>query len=56
MTVQPEGIPLSPVDQSFIDEALVKVPEDETPFNQSSVQLGTGILVAKHVTLLRFSQ
>ncbi len=56
MTVQPEGIPLIPVVQLFIVDALVNVPEEETPDNQFFVQLVAEISVAKQVILLRFVQ
>ena len=52
-TVQPVGIPLTPVGQFDMLAAFVKVPVEETPLTQLEVPL-IPKSVAKHVILLMF--
>ena len=48
VTVQPDGIPFSPVGQLDIDDAFTNVPDDETSSSQTLVQSVADILVARH--------
>ena len=53
-TVQPDGIPLTPVGHEVMDAALVKVPDAATPLTQF-LQLLVPV-VARHFIELRFVQ
>ena len=52
-TVQPTGIPLTPVDHST-PAALLNVPVSATPDNHPAVQFVADISVARQVTFCKF--
>lgn len=54
-TVQPDGIPFTPVVQSLIEAVFVNVPEAATLSNHSEVQSVADISVARHLIEVRFS-
>lgn len=55
-TVQPSGIPLSPLDQSFINEFFLNVPFEDTDESQFVVQSFALILVALHLIKINDEQ
>ena len=55
-TVQLVGIPLTPVDQLFILEALTNVPDDDTSTTQLDRQNLADIFVARHLIWLKLEQ
>ena len=54
ITVQPEGIPLTPVVQSLKPDALTNVPLEATPSNHLFVQYLAVIFVARQITFCNF--